>query len=86
MRIGIDISQIAYEGTGVAQYVRLITEALIRTHPEHEYVLFGASLRKKYVFYEYVKYIPGTPRLVVVSLLSANHTLFALEQASYSTY
>ncbi len=68
MRIGIDISQIAYEGTGVAQYVRLITEALIRTHPEHEYVLFGASLRKKYVFYEYVKYIHGTPRLVVVSL------------------
>ena len=68
MRIGIDISQIAYEGTGVAQYVRLITEALIRAHPEHEYVLFGASLRKKQIFFDYSKKLPGNPRLVVVSL------------------
>ena len=68
MKIGIDISQIAYEGTGVAQYVRLITEALMRTHPEHEYVLFGASLRKKQVFFDYVKQIPGNPRLVVVTV------------------
>lgn len=68
MRIGIDISQIAYEGTGVAQYVRLMTEALMRMHPEHEYILFGASLRKKQVFSDYVKQLPGSPRLVAVSV------------------
>ena len=50
MRIGIDISQIAHEGTGVAVYVTRLVSALVSRYPEHEYVLFGASLRKSAVF------------------------------------
>ena len=54
MRIGIDISQIAHEGTGVAVYVRNIVASLIAAYPEHEYILFGASLRKRSVFHEFI--------------------------------
>jgi hypothetical protein len=50
MRIGIDISQIAFEGTGVANYVRNLVKTLVETDKENSYVLFGASLRKRYVF------------------------------------
>lgn len=59
MRIGIDISQIAHEGTGVATYVRQLVTTLVRKYPHHEYVLFGASLRKRRVFSEFVHMLPG---------------------------
>ena len=55
MRIGIDISQIVHEGTGVSVYVRNIVISLIRAYPAHEYVLFGASLRKRAVFDAFVR-------------------------------
>jgi glycosyltransferase involved in cell wall biosynthesis len=45
MRIGIDISQIVYPGTGVATYTRQITKSLLKIAPEEEFVLFGSSLR-----------------------------------------
>ena len=57
MKIGIDISQIAHQGTGVARYVRSIVASLVRKYPEHEYVLFGSSLRKRHVFSEFVSAI-----------------------------
>lgn len=48
MRIGIDISQIVYEGTGVASYTRnLVRELLQMDGDNNQYVLFGASLRHK---------------------------------------
>lgn len=53
MKIGIDISQIVYEGTGVAMYVREIVTALLKLDRKNDYVLFGASLRKRAVFDEY---------------------------------
>lgn len=46
MLIGIDISQIVHEGTGVGAYVRSIVRELLRIDKKNEYVLFGASLRK----------------------------------------
>lgn len=67
MKIGIDISQIVHEGTGVATYVKNIVAALITKYPEHEYVLFGASLRKRHVFIEYAKNLP-TIRLVTLPI------------------
>ena len=48
-KIGIDISQVVHEGTGVATYTRELVKALLRFDPDHEYVLFGISLRKKSV-------------------------------------
>ncbi len=69
MRIGIDISQIAHEGTGVATYVREMVKALLGQDKKNEYVLFGASLRKLHVFFEYfqtVNTLSKKIRLVVV--------------------
>jgi len=47
MKIGIDISQIVFQGTGVAQYTKKLVENLLRIDKENEYVFFGSSLRQK---------------------------------------
>lgn len=46
MIIGIDISQIAYEQTGVSDYLRGLVEELLRIDKSNEYVLFFSSLRR----------------------------------------
>lgn len=46
MKIGIDISQTAYEKTGVANYVQKLIEHLILIDKTNEYILFFSSLRK----------------------------------------
>ena len=48
MKIGIDISQTAHPGTGVANYTRNLVEALLKVDHQNEYVLFFSSLRKKF--------------------------------------
>ena len=53
MKIGIDISQIVHEGTGVSTYVRSLVKAVIEKDHDNEYILFGASLRKLSGFVEY---------------------------------
>jgi len=47
MKIGIDISQVAYEKTGVAKYVKNLVENLIKIDKRNEYIFFFASLRRK---------------------------------------
>lgn len=71
MRIGIDISQIIHEGTGVATYVRRMVAELLRIDYQNDYVLFGASLRQQRKFYEYfntVQYLSPRAKLVVIPL------------------
>src|SRR3989344_3566976 len=46
MRIGIDISQISYEGTGVGRFTRGLTEAILTSSGLHEWVFFHSSLRR----------------------------------------
>lgn len=46
MKIGIDISQLAYERTGVANYLGSLVSHLIEVDKENEYILFFSSLRK----------------------------------------
>ncbi|MBU4017081.1 hypothetical protein KKF69_06450, partial [Patescibacteria group bacterium] len=46
MKIGIDISQIAYQNTGVAAYVRRLTEYLISLDKKNDYILFFSSFRR----------------------------------------
>lgn len=46
MKIGIDISQTAYEGTGVANYVKNLVSNLLEIDNKNEYILFFSSLRK----------------------------------------
>lgn len=45
MKIGIDISQLAYENTGVANYLKNLVEHMIVNDKKNEYVLFFSSLR-----------------------------------------
>lgn len=47
MRIGIDISQVVYEGTGVAKYMRELTRALLSEGEKHEFILFGSAFRRR---------------------------------------
>lgn len=49
MKIGIDISQIIHEGTGVGRYTQRLVQNLLKNDHENEYILFGYSLRKKYI-------------------------------------
>ena len=49
MKIGIDISQIAYEGTGVGQYLKSLVEQLLKIDKKNEYILFFSSLRRKFL-------------------------------------
>jgi len=46
MRIGIDISQLNYEGTGVANFTYNLVKNLLETDKDNEYRLFYASLHK----------------------------------------
>lgn len=46
MRIGIDISQLAYKNTGVANYLFGLVSTLIKEDKKNEYVLFFSSLRR----------------------------------------
>lgn len=66
MRIGIDISQIVYEGTGVAKYVREMVRALLAIDISNEYVLFGASLRQRHVFRTYVETVKRKTKVTLV--------------------
>ncbi|MFH1833037.1 MAG: glycosyltransferase [Candidatus Levyibacteriota bacterium] len=46
MRIGIDISQLAYENTGVANYLGNLVQTLSKIDKESEYILFFSSFRR----------------------------------------
>jgi hypothetical protein len=47
MKIGIDISQLAYENTGVANYLSSLVRSLVSLDSRNEYILFFSSMRKK---------------------------------------
>lgn len=48
MKIGIDISQIAYEKTGVSDYLRNLVQTLTEIDKKNEYILFFSSLRRNF--------------------------------------
>lgn len=47
MKIGIDISQLAYSNTGVANYLQNLLQNLLALDEQNEYILFYSSLRRK---------------------------------------
>lgn len=53
MKIGIDISQMAYERTGVANYLRNLVLQLIEQDKENEYILFFSSMRRSLSFSDF---------------------------------
>jgi glycosyltransferase involved in cell wall biosynthesis len=48
MKIGIDISQLAFENTGISSYLGDFVQALIKTDNRNDYVLFFSSMRKSF--------------------------------------
>lgn len=54
MKIGIDISQIVYEGTGVSTFVRRMVDTLLTIDKKNQYVLFASTLRKGDVIRKFV--------------------------------
>ncbi len=46
MKIGIDVSQVVYSKTGVANYLANLVENLLKLDTKNEYVLFFSSLRR----------------------------------------
>lgn len=48
MRIGVDISQLAYQNTGVANYLYNLLDVILKSDNANEYVLFYSSFRKKF--------------------------------------
>jgi glycosyltransferase involved in cell wall biosynthesis len=45
MKIGIDVTPILYEGTGVGEYTQQLIGELLRQNPNDEFVLFFSTLR-----------------------------------------
>jgi len=52
MKIGIDISQIVYEGTGVAEYVQKLVSQLLAIDQKNEYILFFSHQSAKITNYK----------------------------------
>lgn len=50
MKIAIDVSQMCYEGTGVARYVYGLTHALLSLDTSHTFVLYAGVLRQRDFF------------------------------------
>lgn len=50
MKIGVDISQIVYPGTGVARYLNNMIDAIVKYDHNNQYCFFFSSLRKKIPF------------------------------------
>ncbi len=65
MRIGIDISQIVHDGTGVGKYVREMVRSLLSQDLKNEYVLFGASLRKRQAFTVFLESLHVSDRVIL---------------------
>lgn len=71
MKIGIDISQLVYTGTGVSRYVEKLVTELVEIDKKNEYILFGNSLRKKNIlddFYNTIKIKNKTVRKKIIPL------------------
>ncbi len=45
MKIGIDVTPILYEGTGIGQYTKQLVKHLLAQNPEDDFVLFYSTLR-----------------------------------------
>lgn len=74
MKIGIDISQIVYEGTGTASYTKNLIQWLPKIS-SHKYVFFGASLRRQAILRQYTNKVWPIPPTVLDILWNRLHIL-----------
>lgn len=71
MKIGIDVTAIFYEGTGVGRYTEKLVKELLRQNPDDEYVLFASLFRGYFKFRKRIVVLFGMYknwRLVVIPL------------------
>ena len=66
MKIGIDISQLAYPNTGVANYLTGLVKELVK-NDNYEFVLFFSSLRRK-LSYQLEKELGSCSNVVIKKL------------------
>ena len=59
MRIGIDVSQLAFKNTGVANYLENLLKELFMLDKNNEYILFFSSLRKSIHNSEFITQNPN---------------------------
>lgn len=72
MRIGIDVSQIAYEGTGVSQFIVNIVDHLVRIDKNNQYILFFSSLRKQFLISNFKFLNKSLPRRQAGQIQNSN--------------
>ena len=75
MKIGIDISQIVYEGTGVATYTKNLISNLLAIDKKNEYVFFGSSLRRQKDLKRFTKNVWPIPPTLLDVLWNQLHIL-----------
>lgn len=76
MKIGIDISQSVYTGTGVASYTRNLVKALLEMD-DQEYVLFGSAFGRQKELLDFMQSLPKKAS-VTSKIFSLPPTLLAL--------
>ena len=64
MKIGIDVSQLAFSKTGVAEYLSNLVEGILKLDKKNEYVLFFFSLRKEFPIKDY-DFLKGNPKIQI---------------------
>jgi glycosyltransferase involved in cell wall biosynthesis len=47
MKIGVDISQIVYQGTGVGRFIDGFVNSIVKYENDHDWILFFSALRQK---------------------------------------
>jgi hypothetical protein len=62
MKIGIDVSQLAFPNTGVANYLQNLVQNLVEIDQKNEYTLFFASLRKEFPISN-LEFLKNNPRI-----------------------
>ncbi len=75
MKIGIDISQIVYSGTGVSSYTRNLVEHLLQVDKKNSYLLFASSLRRKPEFQNYFRQLSHSGYMYNYKVISFPPTL-----------
>jgi glycosyltransferase involved in cell wall biosynthesis len=58
MKIAIDVSQMCYEGAGVARYVYGLTKAMLLKPSSHQFILYAGTLRKRKYFKDLMQTTP----------------------------
>lgn len=64
MKIGIDISQSVYHGTGVASYTRNLVTNLLKIDKTNEYIIFGSTLRRQKDLKNFLDTLPKRPKII----------------------